>query len=186
MVTNLSRCILFIKCILPGWLSMQPARMVVHASCQDGCLCHTALSRSVTGRQGVKRGLRPFITLFVHFPFPLVVYKLFAHFSYFFSCLSSSKPVYYAICPFSLSSSEPVYICHHFYFSWWGRLYCYLSIFPFRITCLCLNLVIFLHLNIPLTSLQIFLETTDSSLNLKHLITMQCLNYPLGFLSPRI
>ena len=109
-------------CILPGWLliyhdvfvyQMHPARMVAHASCQDGCLCHTALSRSVTGRLGVTRGLRPFITLFVHFPFLLVspyifvlvrpFIMLFVHFPFCITCLSFSESVYYAICPFSLS-----------------------------------------------------------------------------------
>ena len=92
---------------------MHPARMVVHATCQDGCLCHTALSRSVTGRLGVTRGLRPFITLFVHFPFLLVspyifvlvrpFIMLFVHFPFCITCLSFSESVYYAICPFSLS-----------------------------------------------------------------------------------
>ena len=130
MVAYLSQCIFFIKMqnnelypyILPGRLlnyhnvffyQMQPARMVAHASCQDGCLCHTALSRSVTGRLGVTRGLRPFITLFVHFPFLLVspyifvlvrpFIMLFVHFPFCITCLSFSESVYYAICPFSLS-----------------------------------------------------------------------------------
>ena len=81
------------SCILPGWLSMQPARMVVHATCQDGCPC-----------------ILPGWLLVSHCALPL--------------CNRQARrdkrlaPVYYAICPFSLSSSEPVYICHQKSFSW--------------------------------------------------------------------
>ena len=83
-----------------SFYQMHPARMVVHASYQDGCLCHTALSRSVTGRLGVTRGLRPFITLFVHFPFLLVSPYIFV-----INFLSPGEAVYIAICPFFLFAS---------------------------------------------------------------------------------
>ena len=83
--------------------------MVAHASCQDGCLCHTALSRSVTGRLGVTRGLRPFITLFVHFPFLLVSPYIFV-----INFLSPGEAVYIAIWPFFLFASLVFHLLNPF------------------------------------------------------------------------